>query len=187
MASLSSDESRRLSIELEGFANMAGGAMLSRLRQKMHVWGDSWRTGLYTDQENVGRLRRAVDHLVYAVDRAHDDSATPAEMSEPWKRAADVANQAFMLADPLRGWDEDAARRQARIDAAEPVGLSSTDAPLTLLETAIQIIETADNRAMAVDGPVSRAADEMSDAEWRQMYVALTQARDLLSGKSSAG
>ena len=94
--------------------------MFSRLRQKANIWGVSWRNGLYTDTENIERLQRAVDALVYAVDRAHSEDANAAEMGEPWKRAADVANQAFMLADPLRGWGDDAARRQAVIDAALP-------------------------------------------------------------------
>lgn len=87
---------------LEVFAHMAHGIMLSRLRQKAPIWGVSWRTAVYTDAENIERLRRAVDMLVVALDRSRAETATGAEMSEPWKRAADVANQAFMLADPLR-------------------------------------------------------------------------------------
>lgn len=41
---------------------------------------------------------------------------------------------------------------------------------------AVRIIETADNRAMAADGPVSRTADEMSDKEWRDLYDGLRAA-----------
>lgn len=41
------------------------------------------------------------------------------------------------------------------------------------IERAVTIIETADNRAMATDGPVGHVRDEMSDDEWRQLYVAL--------------
>lgn len=48
------------------------------------------------------------------------------------------------------------------------------------LDRAIAIIDTADNRAMAADGPVGHVRDEMSDKEWRDLYVALTSARDAL-------
>jgi hypothetical protein len=51
---------------------------------------------------------------------------------------------------------------------------------LDLLNEAIQIIETADNRAMAADGPVSHVRDEMSDKEWRDLYVALVEAKEEL-------
>lgn len=55
----------------------------------------SWREDPYLDEDNLTRLRRAVDHLEAA--RANSDD--PAEWQ---KRAADVANQAFMFADPER-------------------------------------------------------------------------------------
>lgn len=48
------------------------------------------------------------------------------------------------------------------------------------LDRAISIIETADNRAMAVDGPVGHVRDEMSDKEWRDLYKALVAARKAL-------
>lgn len=50
-----------------------------------------------------------------------------------------------------------------------------------LLDRAITIIETADNRAMAADGPVGHVRDEMSDKEWRDLYVSLTKARSALA------
>lgn len=37
------------------------------------------------------------------------------------------------------------------------------------------IIEVADNRLMAGDGPVGRLVEELSDAEWRRIYVLATQ------------
>jgi hypothetical protein len=37
-----------------------------------------------------------------------------------------------------------------------------------------RIIEIADTRALAVDGPVSHVRDTMTDKEWRQLYL-LTQ------------
>lgn len=49
------------------------------------------------------------------------------------------------------------------------------------LDIAIGIVEVADNRAMAADGPVSHVRDEMSDAEWRQMYMAIVTARQLMN------
>ena len=35
------------------------------------------------------------------------------------------------------------------------------------------IIEAADARAAAVDGPVNHCRDEMTDAEWRKLYLAV--------------
>jgi hypothetical protein len=55
----------------------------------------SWREFPYDDADNLERLRRAVDHL----EAARRNSDDPAEWR---KRAADVANQAFMFADPMR-------------------------------------------------------------------------------------
>lgn len=53
----------------------------------------------------------------------------------------------------------------------------------TPLDEAIAIIEAADNRALATDGPVGHARDEMTDAEWRALYVALTAARKALDAE----
>jgi hypothetical protein len=70
--------------------------MEARLREgARRGWGLSWRDGSYTDEEVMGRLRRAVGHLEAALANTDD----PAEWQ---KRAADVANQAFMAADPQR-------------------------------------------------------------------------------------
>lgn len=41
------------------------------------------------------------------------------------------------------------------------------------LADAAEIIEVADNRALAADGPVSHCRDEMTDAEWRRLYRAV--------------
>lgn len=42
------------------------------------------------------------------------------------------------------------------------------------LTRAARIIEVADLRAAAVDGPVSHAREEMTDDEWRELYLAIT-------------
>ena len=44
------------------------------------------------------------------------------------------------------------------------------------LQRAVGIIEAADARCLAADGPVGHLRDEMTDHEWREMYVALTRA-----------
>lgn len=51
---------------------------------------------------------------------------------------------------------------------------------LALVTKAIDIIEIADIRASAADGPVAHVRDEMSDSEWRQLYLALVEARETL-------
>ena len=43
------------------------------------------------------------------------------------------------------------------------------------IEAASRIIEIADTRCQAVDGPVSRIRDEMHDSEWRQLYLVITE------------
>ena len=45
------------------------------------------------------------------------------------------------------------------------------------LERAIAIIEAADGRAAAADGPVGHVRDEMTDNEWRELYISLQKAR----------
>lgn len=40
------------------------------------------------------------------------------------------------------------------------------------LDTITQIIEDADRRCEAVDGPVAKIQQELTDAEWRKIYVA---------------
>lgn len=51
---------------------------------------------------------------------------------------------------------------------------------LSEVENALSIIELADNRALATDGPVGHVRDEMSDQEWRSLYLSLESARDSL-------
>ncbi len=80
---------------LTEFVDEASKVMLERMRHGAAKFGaESWRDE-YWDEDNLERLRRAVDHLE-AARHATDD---PAEWA---KRAADVANQAFMFADPRR-------------------------------------------------------------------------------------
>ena len=45
-------------------------------------------------------------------------------------------------------------------------------------QQATDIIETADRRAEAADGPVGHVRDEMSDKEWRDLYRGLRAALD---------
>ena len=78
------------------FCEDARGEMQSRMFEAVaRGWGLSWRDGTYTNERVLYRLRLAVDHLEAAL-RNTDD---PHEWA---KRAADVANQAFMSADPAR-------------------------------------------------------------------------------------
>lgn len=81
---------------LVAFVEEASKVMLVRMRHGARKFGkNSWRRYRYDDEDNLARLRRAVDHLEAA--RANSDD--PQEWA---KRAADVANQAFMYADPER-------------------------------------------------------------------------------------
>lgn len=48
-----------------------------------------------------------------------------------------------------------------------------------LVRSALDIIELADNRSMAADGPVGHVRDNMSDDEWRKLYVSLKKAYNL--------
>ena len=79
------------------FAENAREQMLTRLVSKDH-WGISWR-GDYRDTDVLFRLLRAVDHLGYALDQYREGNVGHDELQ---KRAADVANQAFMTADVER-------------------------------------------------------------------------------------
>jgi len=73
--------------------------MLRRMRDGLRRgWGAGWRAS-YSDDECRDRLDRAVDHLEYVHERFREGSVGIDELR---KRAADVANQAFMLADPER-------------------------------------------------------------------------------------
>lgn len=77
------------------FTGRAAEAMLRRLEHGRAKFGVDWDEQLYRDEDNLERLRRAVDHL----ETARRSTPDP----EEWrKRAADVANQAFMFADPDR-------------------------------------------------------------------------------------
>lgn len=99
--------------ELEATTGRWADSMLTRLRHGGRKFGAlSWRQEPYTDADNEARLRRAVDHLtMLAHDAARDPGCYSAD--ELLKRAADVANQAFMLADPER-------RRDGALAAQDP-------------------------------------------------------------------
>jgi hypothetical protein len=61
-------------------------------------WGTSWQDD-YPDEAVLSRLDAAVVRLNVALDAYRGGRV---EVSEVRTRAADVANQAFMLADPFR-------------------------------------------------------------------------------------
>jgi hypothetical protein len=77
------------------FVGWASSVMRRRLEHGRAKFGVDWDEQFYGDEDNLERLRRAVDHL----EAARASSPDPAEWE---KRAADVANQAFMFADPAR-------------------------------------------------------------------------------------
>jgi hypothetical protein len=82
--------------DLDQFVDAARDTMLARMEHGAAKFGAlSWRAGDYYNEDVLERLRRAVDHLEAALNNTTD----PAEWA---KRAADVANQAFMAADPAR-------------------------------------------------------------------------------------
>lgn len=92
-AALAADAARPLD---DLFLDEAATALRERFDHGAAKFGRySWREDGYGDEDNLERLRRAVDHL----EAAHRNSDDPAEWR---KRAADVANQAFMFADPAR-------------------------------------------------------------------------------------
>ncbi len=83
--------------ELMEFNDLNAATMRARLRHGAAKFGAlSWREDPYPDDRNTERLLRAVADLLHVVGY---DTPMP---DEARKRAADVANQAFMLADPER-------------------------------------------------------------------------------------
>jgi hypothetical protein len=46
--------------------------------------------------------------------------------------------------------------------------------PTQRLRAIAQILEDVDNRCMAVDGPVDQTRDEITDEEYRRIYVLAT-------------
>ena len=86
--------------DLEHFTAKNARVMRDRLDHGAKKFGAlSWRTETYTDDQNVRRLYRALMHLETALVQYRIGSVDEDEVR---KRAADVANQAFMLADPSR-------------------------------------------------------------------------------------
>lgn len=58
--------------------------------------------------------------------------------------------------------------------------MSDPESVLRLIEDACEIIETADERLLAVDGPCGGLPPDMSLKEWRDLYVKLINARTAL-------
>lgn len=48
---------------------------------------------------------------------------------------------------------------------------------LQAINRACQIIETADQRLLAMDGPIGNSPPDMSLTEWRELYMVLDRAR----------
>jgi hypothetical protein len=85
---------------IDTFVNDSRDAMSDRMWDGVRRgWGMSWRKADYTDAEVMERLDRAVVHLTVALANYRDGHVGSDELR---KRAADVSNQAFMLADPAR-------------------------------------------------------------------------------------
>jgi len=84
---------------VEGFVNDAQAEMLSRMIDGLHRgWGIGFRSE-YTDTAVVARLFAAEQALQHALINFRMGMVGVEEVR---KRAADVANQAFMLADADR-------------------------------------------------------------------------------------
>lgn len=81
------------------FARRASEEMVRRLEHGRAKFGVDWDEATYTDADNTERFVRAGSHLIAALRQYREGNVGP---DETWKRAADVANQAFMLADPAR-------------------------------------------------------------------------------------
>lgn len=88
------------SADLDTFVMEAHREMRARLDHGAQKFGDplGFRHG-YSDGDNSQRLNRARGHLDVAVLRYREGAVG---LDEVRKRAADVANQAFMLADAER-------------------------------------------------------------------------------------
>ncbi len=122
-----------LSVEaraLDRHVEIAARVMRRRLDDGARKFGAlSWRTDGYSDNDNAARLLRAVDHLFAALTNWRRDDARLLDASEVQKRAADVANQAFMLADVNRRQGSEPFTNPLTLDAAR-----STDGLRSALE-----------------------------------------------------
>lgn len=73
----------------------------------------------------------------------------------------------------FRAWRRDGSKPHLSLDDRQFVARRS-------VEQACEIIETADERLLAVDGPCGGLPPDMSLKEWRDLYVKLTDARSAL-------
>ena len=84
---------------VEMFLIRAASDMLVRMRDGLRRgWGSGWRSG-YSDKDVSQRVHMAAVHLGAALQNYRTGDVSIDELR---KRAADVSNQAFMLADPER-------------------------------------------------------------------------------------
>lgn len=90
--------------DLDNFNRWAARWMRRRLDDGARKFGAlSWRRAEYSDADNIARLYRAVEHLTGVLSKWRDPATAEfIDVTELGKRAADVANQAFMLADIQR-------------------------------------------------------------------------------------
>jgi hypothetical protein len=72
---------------------------------------------------------------------------------------------------------KDGAEQRTMKDAMQKLRAALDTAPPAVdelerrLRRIAQIIETADNRAMAADGPVGGTAENIDPSEWREIYI----------------
>lgn len=94
--------------QLDHFTRTNSNVMRERLNDGAKKFGAlSWRQMPYSDADNLVRLHRAVDHLEGVLRKWRDAEINEfIDVVELRKRAADVANQAFMLADIQRKSDD---------------------------------------------------------------------------------
>lgn len=93
-------------------------------------------------------------------------------------RAAVLAVESEAMSLETKAWLAEGYHRSEREAVAPPepprMALAFVEG---CLDRALAIIEVADGRAAAADGPVGHVRDEMTDTEWRELYVALQEAR----------
>lgn len=98
-AALQTGQSPAVRDAARSFLIRASSDMLRRMADGLRRgWGDGWKRA-YSDDEVAERLGKAVGELLLVLGHYRGESVGIDELR---KRAADVANQAFMLADPER-------------------------------------------------------------------------------------
>ena len=90
--------------------------------------------------------------------------------------AAAFIRRSVLTARPVRhGFEASATQRSRDVDDL-----------IAAAWKAAMLIEVADNRAMAADGPVSHVRLELDDQEWRDLYVAVDRIRSWVEARAAA-